>query len=238
MTGDDLDREVARYLEGQPRRTLIAWVAAIVGALAAIGLGFAVYWVNASDDSGDRKTAADVAELRKDNRALTANYEKLYERFEACSEKSRDAVGCKKPPVPPVDEITSAPTPVPTVQRLTDSEIDAAVRRFCDATGQCTGKDGTDGKDVSKAMVSAAVTAYCDARGQCRGADGTNGTGEPVPPSDEQVQASVAAYCADNSCKGDPGPLCPDGYHGEVVTVLTQLAPPEEDEIFACRRDS
>lgn len=243
MTGDDLDKEVAHYLEGQPRRTLIAWIAAIVGVLAAVGLGYAVYAVNTDNDSNTRKTSAEVAELRKDNRALARNYDKLYEKFQICKDEKRNAAGCQSPGVPPVEDVTSTPVPSTViVQRLTDAEIDTAVRRFCATTGQCVGKDGktgAKGKDaqVSADMVSAAVTAYCDARGECRGADGTS-SGEPVPPTDEQVLAAVNTYCADGRCKGDPGPLCPDGYHGEVVTVVTQLAPPEQDEIFACRRDT
>lgn len=160
--------------------------------------------------------------------ALAQEYSKVRtDKVDLCEEKTNaDKPECASD-VPPVEEVAPDSTPTVIVQQLPGtvirqtlpaSEIKSAVLLACG--GSCKGQD------VTAQMVSEAIIAYC-AGGNC----GQDGTDAP-PPSDAQVQAGVSAYCQENDCKGDPGPTCPDGYQGEVLSVMTSLV--ETEEIFAC----
>lgn len=112
-------------------------------------------------------------------------------------------------------------------------EILAALASFCADTGGCRGEDG---RDVTPTQVAAAVATYCNARGECRGPRGlagqpgadstvpgpkgdTGATGAPgPPPTAEQVQAGVTAYCdAHNGCAGPQGPPPTDAQIAQAV---------------------
>lgn len=236
MTGDQLDQQVRDYFRHSRRRTVLSWAIAVSIVLALLGLGY-LYAQDEAGDKVDSERAAAVAKVQERLDKVEGEYETLYEDFEECVDRPANN-RCDEPvTLPPeqLDDDRETPRTVVRVESLSRAAIDAAVVRFCKDTGQCEGKDAK----VSAAMVSAAVSAYCDARGQCTPPppkDGVDGKDAP-PPTDEQVQASVAAYCAANGCSApEPGPVCPDGFHGEVVTVLTSLT--TEEEIFACRRDA
>ena len=109
-------------------------------------------------------------------------------------------------------------------------EIEQAVTAYCETHGGCAGPPGSN-TAVSPEQVADAVKAYCDSRGQCKGADGEQGApGETVtgpqgppgaagangadapPPTQEQVNAGVAAFCTANSaaCQAPVQPAPPD----------------------------
>lgn len=108
----------------------------------------------------------------------------------------------------------------------TDEQVDAAVARRC-AVVTCA-------SPPTQAQVLAALRD-CAERGECRGPqgdqgdagrDGKDGADAP-PPTDEQLDASTARYCAErNQCSGvmglpgpiglvgEPGPAGPQGPEG------------------------
>lgn len=259
MSDDDLDQRVHQYLDGRKRRTLVAWVAALVAVAAAATLGYAVYAVNVGNDSSDRQQTERVAGAEKSASQaqatadrIASEYETLYESFQKCIEKPKGA-GCNEPPTPTPEQVEAGVVspPVVRVETLSPAAIDAAFQRYCAANAKC------DGKAPTRAELTAAVTEFCTANGQCRGPaaepakdgqpgakgqDGKDGTvGEPgaggPPPSDAQVLVGVAAYCEQNGrCQGPPGPTCPTSYRGEAIEVLTSLT--ESQQIFACLPDA
>jgi hypothetical protein len=106
----------------------------------------------------------------------------------------------------------------------TAAEIEGAVTAYCSTHGDCAGPPG-ENTAVSPSQVASAVQAYCDSRGQCKGADGKDGKNgadstvpgpagpagqDAPPPTQEQVNAAVAAYCAGNpaACQA-PAPVPP-----------------------------
>jgi hypothetical protein len=129
----------------------------------------------------------------------------------------------------------------------TASEIREAVAAYCEPTN-CRGPEG---RGVTPSQVAAAVAAFCNARGECRGragASGVNGRngvdgadGGPgpqgPPPTDAQVDAAVAAFCAGGRCvgatgpagppgqPGAPGPACPPGFTPQQRLVITDGGP-------------
>jgi hypothetical protein len=151
-------------------------------------------WEAAAKRAGETSGAPSVDEVAKDP-GLVADPEQ--------------APAPRNVPVPgPVGERGPGPTP---------AEVAEAVAAYCQGRNQCT---------PTAAVVAAAISTYCDNRGQCRGPSGVPGTpgpagtpgadgkdGEPgkdgkdsvvpgpegrqgPPPSDEQVAAAVAGYCA------------------------------------------
>jgi hypothetical protein len=108
----------------------------------------------------------------------------------------------------------------------TAAEIEQAVTAYCETHGGCVGPPGSN-TAVSPEQVADAVKAYCDSRGQCKGADGERGpSGETVtgpagppgapgadapPPTQEQVNAGVAAFCSANpaACQAPVAPAPP-----------------------------
>lgn len=119
------------------------------------------------------------------------------------------------------------------------------------------GRQGPAGEPGPPGEVGA--TGATGARGPS-GIDGTQGTqgaqgepGQPGPgPSDEQVAAALAAFCAaNNGCAGPqgpqgttgpagepgaPGPACPAGSEPQNITVATfdDLGLPSQRTITAC----
>lgn len=136
--------------------------------------------------------------------------------------------------VPGRDGATGAQGPPPTPEQITQAARDACAAGMCDnitpqelaaqvaqqigpivaselakycATRDgCRGRDGTDGKDGANAtdeQVAQQVQSYCDGRGGC--------TPAPIPPTQEQVNAGIAAYCATNpaACQAPPAAAPP-----------------------------
>lgn len=107
----------------------------------------------------------------------------------------------------------------------TAAEIESAVTAYCNTHGDCAGPPG-ENTAVGPQQIASAVQAYCDSRGECKGADGTDGRDgadsqvpgpqgpagpagqDAPPPSQEQVNAAVAAYCAANpsACQAPAAP--------------------------------
>lgn len=144
----------------------------------------------------------------------------LLEQRSAFAEANRRLVEAGERPVtPPL--IGPQGLPGTAGRPPTSAEIRDAVDAYC-AGGKCRGPAGGG---VTRSEVAAAVSAFCDARGECRGprggagsdgADGTDGTTGPQgpPPTDAQVSAAVAAFCADGRCRGAVGPQGPAGAPG------------------------
>lgn len=122
----------------------------------------------------------------------------------------------------------------------TQAAVMAAVSKYC-ASGSCQGKDG---QTPSQDDIAAAVATYCDANGDCRGpqgeagkngddstvpgpkgdpgkngADGANGKDAPAP-TQKQINAAVATYCANGNCKGDTGKTGPKGDDGVSIVKV------------------
>jgi hypothetical protein len=185
-------------------------------------------WEAAAKRAGDTSGAPSVDEVAKDP-GLVADPEQ--------------APAPREVPVPgPVGERGPGPTA---------AEIGQAVASYCAARGGCRGPEGAAGPSVTPAQVASAVATYCDANGDCRGPVGVPGPagspgveGEPgedstVPgpegprgpegpqgpgPSEEQVAAAVATYCAaldGGTCKGDTGDVGATGPPGVSVAQTT-----------------
>lgn len=127
------------------------------------------------------------------------------------------------------------------------TQVAQAVASFCNARGQCKGSKGDAGEAGTNGTNGVDGTNGAD------GKDGSPGAQGPGP-SDDQIQSAVETYCTNAPCakgdkgdKGDtgetgatgpPGPLCPDGFTGEAVEVVTEtnepLGPPTKRTIFAC----
>jgi hypothetical protein len=144
----------------------------------------------------------------------------------------------------PVVEPSEVPEPMPpsadppTVVLPTVAQVAAAVLDYC-SSGRCRGADGAS---ASSTQVSAAVSRYCTG-GRCRGASGSPGAdgqdgaqgepgadGQPGPqgergpgPTDEQIAAAVASYCAEGRCQGPPGPQGERGPAGEPGRGIASL---------------
>jgi hypothetical protein len=107
----------------------------------------------------------------------------------------------------------------------TPQQIEAAVTNYCNTTA--CGKPPT----VDQVLEG---LRRCSDGGGCRGADGEDGKDAP-PPSDMQILAGVAAYCAAHGActgaqgmpgtDGSPGPEGPPGPAGPVIPCALQ--PPE-----------
>lgn len=207
-------------------RSRIKDAAVVVGLLVLAAV--LAYIIGAVADLGHRADA-----LREE---LTTSQEDA----QMLAEQVEDMGGTPSvTPPPPGSGPTGPPGPIgPRGRPPTAAEVRVAVSAYC------ADRNGCRGPGPTQQDVAAAVNAYCDDRGQCRGPageDGTDGADAP-PPSDEQVAAAVAAYCSErNECRGPrgepgadstvpgprgpPGPTCPDGYHREDVTVLTDEGP-------------
>lgn len=135
-------------------------------------------------------------------------------------------------------------TPTPTVD-----QVAAAISDFC-SDGACRGEDGENGQNGTDGEngraptaeeIGAAVAAFC-ADGSCRGADGEDGKQGP-PPSDEQVRAQVAVYCAaNNECRGPEGPEGDAGQTGERgpqgIGIKSITCPESGDWVITLTDDS
>lgn len=142
---------------------------------------------------------------------------------------------------------TAVPNPVPTSipgatgaagQRgpgPSAAQVRLAVDAYCASHASCRGARGVKGRPVTTGQVAAAVVTFCNANGQCAGPAGIDGqdgqdgqtgaTGAPGPgPTDTQVAAAVAAYCADGNCvgpKGDKGDTGEQGPPGPPPSEFT-----------------
>jgi hypothetical protein len=175
------------------------------------------------------------SDRKSDVDALAKEYSKVRDdKVDLCKVATNASKPECKTYAPPVSKVapdaeaTAVPTiiiqrlPTTVIQRtIPATEVRKAVLKACG--GSC------DGRDVTADMVADGITAYCST-GVCSqpGQDGKDGP----PPSDAQIQAAVANWCDEHGCKGDPGPTCPAGYEGGVLSVMTSLT--ESREIFAC----
>lgn len=122
----------------------------------------------------------------------------------------------------------------------TAAQVNQAVATWCSG-GRCIGKPTT-------AQVLAAVTTIC-ANGACDGppgTDGTNGTdgndgvdGQNATP--EQIATAVAAYCADDNCrgakgdKGDKGEPGTSAYPFSFTFTIPSRNPINPDRTYECQ---
>lgn len=111
------------------------------------------------------------------------------------------------------DEIVEDPGAVatPTTVGPTDAQMDAALARYC-STRDCT-------PGPTQAQVAEALSDLCSKAGiRCRGADGKDSTVPGPPPTEAQMDATLARYCdARNECQGDAGANGLDGSDGRGI---------------------
>lgn len=231
----------------------------LVGALAMIGF---MSLDERADNQEAQRVEAEEAEaiaagqremLADDVRTLREQVEGLGEEPEAPDPEERvESVGevvvlegkeGKPGPGPTFAQIKTAlvayfaENPLESGRSPTESELDAAVSRFC-AGGACQGDDGTDGTDGTDGEpgrpptveeIAAVVLDFCAARDDCQGDDGDPGR----PPTAEEILAGIETFCSTrDECQGDPGPTCPEGIEPATRWIITvpdgtfELPPP------------
>lgn len=203
---------------------LVCVVLVVIGGLL---LAATMYGLRADLDDANADRAQIKADLLEQRAAFAEANERLVEAGE-------------KPVTPPLTGPQGSPGA--SGRPPTPDEIRDAVDAYC-AGGKCRGPAGAS---VTRGEVAAAVTAFCDARGECRGprggagSDGTDGTDgsdggagpQGPPPTDAQVSAAVAAFCADGRCRGAVGPAGPPGPAGAagvdgrgIASLICQSVP-------------
>jgi len=196
------------------RSVAIVWVLALLVGLALL-VWLVVLLVTLSDSQD--KAESQIDHLEKINDQQDA----------ALAEANRRLIKAGKNPVKGPQGLPGATGPGPTSAQVND-----AVALYCATTGVCS---------PSEADVALAVSRYCNSRGECQGpkgpegpagidgTDGLNGTdglpGDVGPagpgPTDAQVLAAVADYCAlHGGCQGPAGQDGTNGTDGQDGTVV------------------
>lgn len=178
-------------------------LAIVLGAILATSVAYIGVSSAARGDANGRVASQALAAAQEANR-----------RLEKAGEPTV-AIPSEKPVVNGQDG-QDAPPP-------SHEQVLLAVAAFCRDTGECRGpagfngtpgtdgKNGKDGQNVTPAQAAAAIATYCDANGQCRGERGAQGPA----PTDTQIAAGVAAFCADGACRGPEGAQGEKGDTGE-----------------------
>lgn len=207
-----------------PRRYIAAAaaVAAVVVGSVTVG-GWELHQASTAQDDRIEDLEETAAERSAESEALAAGLDDTRTQLEDLG---------VEPAVPPPEEIVDDVEPErgPPGPGPSDSQVDAAVSRFCAANG-CMGPRGPA---PTEAQVAVAVADYC-ADGRCTGrpgADGTDGNdgqdGPPGPgPTPEQIAAEVEDYCAARGgCRGPVGPAGDDGEDSTVPGPAGPVGPP------------
>jgi hypothetical protein len=106
--------------------------------------------------------------------------------------------------------------PVVVEREVPDARLLEAFREFCSVGDRCRGEDGDSPDDADLLRI---VDEFCAANPtRCMGEPGTDGE-DASPVSDAQLDERIAAFCADDACRGEDGDTPTD----EEVLALIQI---------------
>jgi hypothetical protein len=175
-----------------PRTPQWGLLAAII-ALVILVLGFGVT-VFTSQQARIDTQATRLTEMQHQVSELT---EVLHVSQDTAKELFDQVQRLGEEPVTPDPDSLEVPDPL-----TEDDQPESAPMR---------GERGEPGPPPSMAQIAAAVTNFCLENGLCKGPDGKTPT---VDELRAMVSDAVAAFCANDACKGDPGNDGNDGRDG------------------------